>query len=464
MRRLVSLLCLFSITACGGGGSRSALPGASGAQLGAPHGIRGTSAIGISTSSIAFTSTDLNTVRVVQTTWDDDTRKAAVSSDPLVVDVSPPFQQALCLAPGVCGATYFVTPLNAGTATITFSDHDGAEHIDLHITVTAPPTGTLYVAGLGEVDAFPAATDGSALPARRITGFFTPFSDPQDTVSAAGAVSVGVDGTLYVVRNYLAGPYNPACEVIEESATATGTSGVQRKYACAGRPGLGIAPGSSGEVDVVVDGTWGGVKVQRFGNGLLRSTLNAIGTVAAPGGLATDSSGNIFVSSTKVSRTITSQVLEYAAGAPDGATPTRTIAAPAGGVFGAIAVAPPDGTIYAVYVAPNLTGRPEASIYAYAPGSALPSRKIGPFGTDVVTSLACDRGGELFVALNTLLPISSRVAVYAPAADGNAFPIRTIPNPIPADAPGGGAIVAIGLSPPDAPPPQVILSRRRQQH
>ncbi len=463
MRRLVSLLCLFSITACGGGGSRS-LPGPGGAQVGAPHGTRGASSIGISTSSIDFTSTGSSALQVVQTTWDDDSRKVAVSSDPLVVDVSPPFQPALCLSPGVCVATYRITPLNAGTATITFSDHDGAEHIDLHITVTAPPTGTLYVAGLGEVDAFPAATDGSALPARRITGFFTPFSDPQDTVSAAGAVSVGVDGTLYVVRNYLASRYNPACEVIEESATATGTAGVQRRYACAGRPGLGVAPGLSGEVDVVVNGTWGGVKVQRFASGLLRSTLNATGTVAAPGGLATDSSGNLFVSSTTLSRTITSQVLEYAAGAPDGAAPTRTIAAPSGGVFGAIAIAPPDGTVYAAYIAPNLNGVPEASIYAYPPGSALPSRKIGPFGTDVVTSLACDRGGELFVALNTFFPRSSRVAVYAPAADGNASPIRTIPNPIPADAPGGTAIVAIGLSPPDAPPPEVPLTHRRQQH
>ena len=129
---------------------------------------------------------------------------------------------------------------------------------------------------------------------------------------------------------------------------------------------------------------------------------------------------------------------------------------------GGLAVAA-DGTIYAARDVPNYTTGPGTySIDAFAPGATSPSRTLGPFGTDSIAGLACDRGGELYVAFNpTVAGAQTRVDVFAPGATGNAIPVRTIPNPIPSNAPGGQSIAGISLSPPQPLPPEQVLSRRR---
>jgi hypothetical protein len=414
----------------------------------------------LSTPSIAFTATGWDATQVVKTTWRDDSRKAAVTSDPLVATVSPPYQLAAWVAPNAYGASYWITPVGAGTATITFSDHGGAESAQLSVTVVAPPTGTLYVAGGSEVDAFPAAANDSTIPDRRITGFYHASTPPfHHDGSGVGAIGTGADGTLYVLRNYQVAYNDFECDAIPISATAVGSSLAPGGFPCDGGRGYGVAPGLGGEIDILVLGYSIASTVQRFVGGRLTSSLTVPGSPPAFGGLATDASGNVFVSSNTASTATTTgsaQVLEYAAGATDGAAPIRTIQAPAGAYFEAIAVAA-DGTLYATLYA---TGPGTSSIYAYGPGATSPSRTLGPYASDSIAGLACDRGGELYVAFNSGAQ-ASRVDVYAPNANGSAVPVRTIPNPIPSNTAGGPGIVGISLGPPQPLPPEQVLSRRR---
>jgi hypothetical protein len=416
----------------------------------------------LSTRSIAFTTTGWDATQVVKTTWTDDSRKTAVTSDPLVATVSPPYQLAQWIAPNAYGATYRITPVGAGTATFTFSDHSGGESAQLSVTVVAPPTGTLYVAGGSEVDAFPAAANGSTVPDRRITGFYHASTPPfHHDGSGVGTLGTAPDGTLYVLRNYQVAYNDFECDAIAESATAVGSSPTLGGFPCDGGRGYGVAPGLGGEIDILVLGYSTASIVRRFVSGQLTSSLTVPGSPPAFGGLATDTSGNVFVSSSTAgtaTTTSSAQVLEYAAGAADGAAPIRTIQAPAGAYFEAIAVAA-DGTLYATLDVPNsATG---SSIYAFGPGATSPSRTLGPFATDLIAGLACDRGGELYVAFNSSGG-ASRVDVYAPNANGNAVPVRTIPNPIPSNTAGGPGIVGISLGPPQPLPPEQVLSRKRR--
>jgi hypothetical protein len=469
LRRLVSMLCVLALGACAGGAARTGLPpagpgaGLSGGAAALPGAGQAAprSGIGLSTRSIAFTGIGWDATQVVKTTWSDDSRKTAVTSDPLVATVSPPFQLAAWIAPNAYGAKYWITPVGAGTATITFSDHDGAESAQLSVSVVAPPTGTLYVAGTSEVDAFPPAANGSTVPDRRITGFYHASTPPfHHNGSGVGTIGTAADGTLYVLKNYQVGVMNFECDAISESATAGGSSGWLGTFPCVGVRGYGVAPGLGGEIDVLVIGYSSASTVQRFVGGRLTSSLTVPGSPPAFGGLATDTSGNIFVSSYTATTTVSGEVLEYAAGAADGAAPIRTIAAPAGDAFGAIAVAA-DGTLYATLDVPNFaTGAGTNSIYAYPSGATSPSRTLGPFVTDAIAGLACNKGGELYVAFNSGAQ-GSRVDVYAPNANGNAMPVRTIPNPIPSNTVGGPAIVGISLGPPQPLPPEQVLSRRR---
>jgi hypothetical protein len=470
MRRLVSIVCALALTACGGGAARTALPpaGSAAASSGAAAVPPGTGAAGrasgilLSTQSIAFTATGWDATQTVKTTWTDDSRKTAVSSDPLVATVSPPYQLAQWTAPNAYRASYWITPVGAGTATITFSDHDGAESAQLSVSVVAPPTGTLYVAGSDEVDAFPAAANGSTVPDRRIRGFHSEPTPPSfHDGGGIGAIGTAADGMLYILRNFRSGEWTFDCSAYPVSATGIRST---MGFDCGAR-GYGAAPGPAGEIDVLIHSYKGKPTVQRFVNGQLTSSLTVLGSVGGLAGLATDSNGNIFVSSNLAASatTFAGQVLEYAAGAADGDVPIRTISAPAGDYFGAIAVAA-DGTVYATLDVPNYaTGRGTDSIYAFAPGATSPSRTLGPFGTDSIAGLACDRGGELYVAFNpTVAGSQPRVDVYAPGATGNAVPVRTIPNPIPSNAAGGQGIAGISLGPPQPLPPEQVLSRRRR--
>lgn len=464
MRRLVSILCVVLLAGCGGGGMRTMPPsGSAGATNSGPANAAGSGtyvssgSVTLSTGALQFTATGWSATQVVTTTWNDDSRKSAVSSDETVATVSPPYQRATFSSPGVFSAKYWITPVGPGTATITFSDHDGSEFAKLSVTVTAPPTGTLYVGGLGEVDAFPAAASGAQAPQRRITGFFRPFGRP-DTSSSAGAITVGADGTLYVIKNQHF-PSGNVCQVVEESPSANGTSGVLGSLDC-GTTGYGLATTAGGELDVLLKNADGTGYVQRFVNGRATSRL---GTAGVPVSLATGPNGELYVASTTGTMSV-GRIDQYPPGAADGAAPVRTITAPDVSFFGGIAVAP-DGVLYAVFVVPDYsTETTTQSVNAYPPGSTTPSRTVGPFKSVHIGAITVDKGGELYVAFNAVryAAVSSHVDVYAPNASGNATPVRTLPNPIPGDAPGGTVIEALALSPSDPAPPEEVLSKHRR--
>lgn len=465
MRRLVSVLCFVMLAGCGGGGGARTVPpppgSAAGTTSGPANAASGTATISgsvsVSTGALQFTATGWSATQIVTTTWTDDSRKSAVSSDATVATVSPPYQLATWSSPGVFTARYWITPVGPGTATITFSDHDGSEFAKVSVTVSAPPTGTLYVGGAGEIDAFPAAASGAPAPQRRITGFFRPFGRP-DTSSNAGAVTVGADGTLYVIKNQHL-PSGNVCQVVEESPSADGTSGAFGSLDC-GTSGHGLATAPGGELDVLLKNADGTTSVQRFVGGRASSRLSIAGEPVA---LATASNGDLYVASTTGIMSV-GRIDQYAAGAADGAAPVRTITAPDVSFFGGIAVAP-DGVLYAIFVVPDYSmGTTTQSVNAYPPGSTTPARTIGPFKGVNVGALAVDKGGELYVALNAVryAGVTSRVDVYAPDASGNASPVRTLTNPIPPDAPGGTVIDALALSPSDPAPPEEVLNRRRR--
>jgi hypothetical protein len=318
------------------------------------------------------------------------------------------------------------------------------------VPVTAS-SATLYVGTVGEVDAFPAGANGPTAPQRRITGFFRPRVRPDPTSSQAVAIGVGADRVLYVVKvTDGQGSGGSECALIAESPTANGTAGVLSTVAC-GVHGSGVtAP--SGEVDVLttLDTRTTGTAVQRFVNGSPTSHIPVTGLGNA---IASGPTGNLFVAHDPGDAPTNGnmgRIDEYAPGASSGAAPVRTIGAPSGAFFGALAVAP-NATLYAVYIVPNYsTGRSTETIYAFAPGSTTPSRALGPFTNDLIAGIAVDRAGELYVGSNDCCRYSgsrSRVDVYAPNANGNATPLRTLPNPIPGDASGGTSINALALSP-----------------
>jgi hypothetical protein len=468
MRRLLWVVVFVAFAGCGGGGSRNALPPAGNGSAiasgppGKPAGAGSaavTGAVLLSTPSLSFTRTGWDAKQVVKTTWKDDSRKSAVTSDPLVALVSPPYQLAQFVAPNAYNATYYITPVGAGTATITFSDHDGAESAQLNVTVSAPPTGTLYVMSVDEIDAFPAAANGSTVPNRLTSGAYFRQPYPGHDESGNSAIAAAGDGPVYVLQNSF-GRNNYGCNLVIFTSFAPVTSTVADCHNA--RNGFGVAAGRYGELDILVS-TNDGEKLERFErNGTWIANISVSTAYSAPkNGIDTDWSGNIFLNGVTASNT--TQILEYAAGPVDGAVPIRSIPAPAGGDFGAIAVAP-DGTVYVAFKIPNPAANTmTAWIYAYT-WSSSPSRTIGPFPDSDVVALAVDRGGELYAAIEPWMGATTtreRIDVFAADANGNATPVRSIPDPIPATARGGTAIMGITLSAPDPLPPEQVLGRRR---
>ncbi|HEY0395587.1 MAG TPA: hypothetical protein VGD01_13905 [Candidatus Elarobacter sp.] len=467
MRRLVWMLCVLVLAGCAGGGARSVTPpagdpaGTLPSSGGESSAVADNGGIRLSVKSLQFATTGWSATQIVKTTWKDDSRKAAVSSDPTVAVVSPPYQLATWVSPNTYAASYYVTPVGAGTATITFSDHDGDQHARLNVTVVAPPSGTLYVLAAGEADAFPAAANGRTVPSRRITGFFS-SSDPTHSSSAAGAVDVASDGTLEVIKNTQPRAARMGdCYAERYRPDANGNSGFIESLLCNAARGYGVVHSADSELDILEYSYDVKPVVRRFVNAVETSALSVPGTLPIRGGIAVGPTGHLWVATTTQGTTATGNIYEFAAGAGGAATPLRTIAAPSGAEFGAIAAAP-DGTLYAVGIVNDGTGGSTATIYAYPPHQTSASRTIGPFTASSVDALAVDKGGELYAGLNARARQWSSVEVYAPDANGAPISVRSIPNPIPFDSGGPPEIIGLALSPADAAYSETTLSRRRR--
>jgi hypothetical protein len=475
MRRVVSLLCMLAFAGCGGGGARSVLPPGAGVQgTGTAGGASSaaaipTSGVGLSATSLKFVETGWHGTQIVKTTWSDDSQKAAGSSDTSVAVVSPPYQAAMWTSTNTYTASFFITPVGAGSATITFSDHNGAEYAQLTVTVVAPPSGTLYVLSPAEADGFPAAANGPTAPVRRITGFDS-NAGPGQFSSAAGAAADASDGTLWVLKNFRAAGASGSNSCVA-NAYAAGTTFVQRGILCNGAEGYGAALPSANELDILELSNDNKPVVKRFVNFNETATITLQRTSPALGGIAVGPSGNLFVSTFDPGFELgVGNVYEFAPGAAGAAMPVRTLSMPTGnssnGYFGAVAVAP-DGTLYAVGILPGSFGIINSWIFAYPPGATTPSRTIGQFFNQWIAALAVDKGGELYAGFNANNSDNGtrqqlRIDVFAPDADGRSpTPMRSIPVPIPADTVGDRIILGLTFTPADASYSEETLSRRR---
>jgi len=411
MRQLVWMLLFIALAGCTvGGAAHTALPPLGGSTLDDVSAARGAESVRLSTGSIAFTAVGWHATQIVTTTWRDGSRKSAVSSDPAVVAVSPPYQLAEWTAPHAFTARYWITPVSPGKATITFSDHNGRNRGQLAVTVTATPSGTLYVAGNNVVKAYPAGANGPVAPQRTITGF-----------NERGVMNIRIatasNGDLYVISQLGATPRVASCDVTDESSTADGAAGVLMRFNCPTPLAGTIARGANGQMDVdVINGSHD--EVYRFANG---SQLSKFVLGPATGEVATDAAGNLYVT------TEPNRIDEYTPDATNGATPMRTITFGAG-VLGAVAVSA-NGTLHAVRKIGNANGLQTEYIDAVEPGMTTTSRSMGPYTKHDVLALACDDLGEVYAAFHAWSGSDSEVLVYAGTAEGSAPAVRGMPYP-----------------------------------
>jgi hypothetical protein len=426
VRRFVSLLCVLVLAGCGGGGVRSTLPSTSSGQ-GSPGRAAG---VKLSTTSIAFTAVGWSATQTVSTTWSDDSRKAAGSSDTSVAQVSPPYQLAHWTAPNTYTASYFITPVGPGKATITFSDQNG--YAQLFVTVSVSPSGTLYVAHSQHVEAYAPGASGPTTPQRTITGLIANYG-------ALGGIATNASGYLFVVVNTGLNPRSAHCDVYVESPTADGSNGLQYTFGCRGESGGPIAGGPSGRIDLVSSNP-GPAAIQRF------QTNSFLGSFTPPsiGPIGTDTDGNLYVVSGP------NQVQQYTPSPVNGSSPTRTVTFPTGTIV-AITVAP-DGTLYATRNIDNGNGSTTQYIDAAMKGAPVARRTIGPFPNGILGPITADNYGELYVAAASTGG-TSRVDVYGAAASGNAAPLRSML--LPATADGGITALTLYQDPLPPPPPEL---------
>ncbi len=281
------------------------------------------------------------------------------------------------------------------------------------------PSGVLYVSNGTLVDAFSLAASGTAAPQRTIDPL-APDAPGGTRYLTIESLATAADGHLDVVR---APSGSSQCSIAAEPANASGSAVPDYTIPCSGSS-VAVARGPNGLLDVA---QWDG------SSGPSSFLDRYAGTAAQPGelrtnyffgGLATGPNGEIYL-------TDHTAVYEYAANATSFDAPIRTITLPADA--GPLAVGP-DGTLYVVGDQQIRDGSLSSTIYVVPPGQTSPARSIGPFAgsTDFpVTALAVDSAGELYVATNAPSG-GSAVSVYAAGASGNAAPVRTLVNPVPA--------------------------------
>lgn len=156
---------------------------------------------------------------------------------------------------------------------------------------------------------------------------------------------------------------------------------------------------------------------------LVRTITGALTTLNGPAALALDSSGNLYVANWAGA-----DVLVFAAGANGNVAPMRSITLPsAGGAFGRGLAFDGGGNLYVV--------NNENAVYVYAPGASgaqAPLRTItgAATGLNAPSSVALDSSGNLFVSncpnCGGAPGAVGTVLVFAPGANGNQAPARTI--------------------------------------
>jgi hypothetical protein len=247
---------------------------------------------------------------------------------------------------------------------------------------------------------FPSTADGSAVPS---TQLIFPENDQPDKGDVTPRLcTIDSSGNIWVTANLLGGGAGPNY-VARYAPNASGNTAPEQMITGATLPG-----GVNQVLDVLA--------------------------------VAVDTSGQIYVLNDEsvLPQGVYGQVLIFPAGAQNVATPvgilegTQTqLAGPTG-----IALAG-DGTLYVSNAGAN-SSTFDGSITVYAPGAqgnAAPTRVISGQNTRLVdpVGLTLDSAGYLYVANGYFIAdgpgnnvFSGEVLVFAPGANGNAAPVRTI--------------------------------------
>ena len=296
-------------------------------------------------------------------------------------------------------------------------------------SAAAPSTATIYVGTQTSVLAFPLAGSGTLEPSRTIV------PHPNQGRQTIDGLATNADGTLAILQNFsvLTTPTTVVghCRVVIESATADGSPPASNVQCNPNGPtaGYGIARNTAGGFDLAFeDGDPNNAPahvLRRFGSdgaGVVSSA--PLGFV--PSYLAVDRGGHDFLDSYNYR----GEIFLFKAANTSGIADTTTNV-DLNKTLSAIAVSPgADRTIYVAQY-PDCCHVQGESIVALAPGSATPTRTIGPFVNMVISAMAVDAAGELIVAMNAYNGNTGAVVrVYAPdannAAGGKPVPLRTI--------------------------------------
>jgi hypothetical protein len=305
----------------------------------------------------------------------------------------------------------------------------------------AAGVGRLYVIGTNgtapSVAVYPASASGMPSPLVTITGAF--FTGP---VGPEGAAVDATANILYVCDEESVLVFPQGATTPARTITSSAITGTLRR----------IAADSSGNVyvsgTVLVSGvTTYGVAI--FGptastGATPLATFSSTAFTTTQTGVAVDGSGNIYVANSNQSGGYNT-VLEFAPGASGFATPIRTIG---GGPnshlgeasLGGIAI-DSSNNVYVSVLADAYNAADSIEIYAPSvTGDQPPTREIvgSAAALSSPTSLALDASGNLYVsnAAGALTPIN----VFAPGANGNQAPTRTL------DPTLGGTTGGVGIT------------------
>lgn len=327
-----------------------------------------------------------------------------------------------------------------------------------------------------QISVFAAGVNGNVAPTRVIAGSLT-------GLYSSRALAVDAQGTTYVA-NIASAPSCPASFPPGNSVTVypAGSSGNVAPSAvitrgdtgldtCGGNQafwvmnfkepvGTNLAVDESGslyvaqngQIEVFAKGTVDApptTVIAGSNTGMLAGQSSGGGSVQGDQqGIAVDSQGNIYVlnetsEGSGPTRSLSAEVLEFAAGSSGNVAPTATISGPdtglpqaaSGGAYGfnsagsAIAV-DKSGDIYVAIASSTLQGNSQVytgSILEFAPGSngdAAPSAVISgsATGLNAPSGIAIDSRGNIYVAD----VLSDSVLVYASGSSGNVRPKQTI--------------------------------------
>ncbi len=292
-------------------------------------------------------------------------------------------------------------------------------------TPTAAITASVYVIqnnntlGTDQILKFAAGSSGSVTPALTLT-----------TNLAVDAVAVDTSGQIYAGGVNTANAYT----INVYPAGASGSATATRTITLATLP-ISMATDSAGSLYVADDsgdifvyaGTASGAATPT------RTISGANTTIGSPESLAVDATGAIYLSSLNTSGTGGS-ILVFAAGANGNVPPINSLTAPAGFAFTGVAV---DASDNIDATTSTISGTNLSTLLEYSPGStgaATPLRTISGSATTLSSGLSAAGALRLDTAGNMYLPLQTvsgsgyaySVLEFSAGSNGNVAPYAQV--------------------------------------